>query len=319
MLQQSHLIEQTDDDWRTPEQALLTDNSIEILRFAADAVTTGLAVALVTLVDIRGGGARALGAQMAVREDGLYCGFVSGGCVEAAAAYEAMEVINSGNDRRIVYGKGSPWFDIVLPCGGSIMLSIHKLRSARPLLAVLAALERRRPAGLRYNPQLQTLQCIVPDGETGWSGECFDVCYRPCTRVVIYGRSVEAEVTAKLAQAVGYDVCTSNSTALRTASAFIDSDTAVILLYHDLNRELPFLQAALSATPFYIGALGSRRTHLERVQKLADLGWHGRDIERIKAPIGIFPKARDAHSLALSVLADVAAARLSSIDKEKIS
>lgn len=317
MLKLSPAIEQANDYPLTPEQAFLTDNSIEILRFAADAIRTGMAVALVTLVDIRGGGARALGAHMAVREDGLYCGFVSGGCVEAAVAYEAIEAIHSGNDRKVVYGKGSPWFDIVLPCGGSITLSIHKLRSAGPLLEVLAALDQRRPAGLRYNPQSQTLQCIIPDRNTGWNGEFFDTRYLPCTRVVIYGRSIEAEATARLAQTAGYDVHISDGTSLRTLPAAIDSDTAVILLYHDLHRELPVLQAALAATPFYIGALGSRRTHRERVQRLSELGWHARDIDRIKAPIGIFPKARDAYSLALSVLADVAAARLSSMDKEK--
>ncbi len=318
MLKLSPVIDQADDYPLTPEQAFLTDNSIEILRFAADAIRAGVAVALVTLVEIRGGGSRSPGAHMAVREDGLYCGFVSGGCVEAAAAYEAMEAIHSGIDRKVVYGKGSPWFDIVLPCGGSITLSIHKLRSAGPLLEVLAALDQRRPAGLRYNPQSQTLQCIAPDRDTGWNGEFFDTRYPPCTRVVIYGRSIEADATARLARAAGYDVHISDSTSLRAPPAAIDADTAVILLYHDLHRELPILQAALAATPFYIGALGSRRTHSERVQRLTELGWHARDIDRIKAPIGIFPKARDAHSLALSVLADVAAARLSSMDKEKI-
>lgn len=316
MLKLSPAIEQADDDRHTPEQAFLTDDSIEILRFAADAMRTGMAVALATLVEIRGSGSRALGAHMAVREDGLYCGFISGGCVEAAVAYEAIEAIHSGNDRKVVYGKGSPWFDIVLPCGGSITLSIHKLRSAGPLLEVLAALDQRRPAGLRYNPQSQALQCIIPDRETGWNGGFFDTCYSPCTRIVIYGRSIEAEATARLARAAGYDVHISDGTSLRTLPAAIDADTAVILLYHDLHRELPILQTALAATPFYIGALGSRRTHRERVLKLTGLGWDERDIERIKAPIGIFPKARDAYSLALSILADIAATRLSRMNKE---
>jgi len=317
MLKLSPVSEQAERYLLTPEQAFLTDNSIEVLRFAAEAFSAGVGVALVTLVDIRGGGARALGAHMAVRQDGLYCGFVSGGCVEAAAAYEAMQAISAGNDRTVIYGKGSPWFDIVLPCGGSITLGIHILRSAGPLLAVLAALDQRRPAGLRYHPPSQTLQSIVPCRETGRNGEFFDTAYRPCARVVIYGRSIEAEMTARLAQAAGYDVHINESTSLRASSPSIDADTAVILLYHDLHRELPALQAALAATPFYIGALGSRRTHRERVQRLTELGWPPRDIARIKAPIGIFPKARDAHSLALSILADVAATRLSGLDKGK--
>ncbi|WP_024550396.1 XdhC family protein [Siccibacter turicensis] len=294
----------------TPEAAFLTDDSAAILRFAAEAFNAGRAVALVTLVEIRGGAARPLGAQMAVRDDGMYCGFVSGGCVESAAAHEALEVIASGTDRTVRYGEGSPWFDIVLPCGGGITLSIHKLRSAQPLQAVLEASSLRQAVSLRYCPASQTLTCVPPTHATGWYDAAFDVCYRPCTRVIVYGRSLEADATARVARAAGYDVHTSDSFNPRTSFALMDAHTAVILLYHDLNRELPVLQAALAANPFYIGALGSMRTHAARVTTLNELGWREEDIARINAPIGIFPKARDAHSLALSVLAEVAAARL---------
>lgn len=293
----------------TPQRAFLTDNSVAVLRFATQALAAGMGTALVTLTAIRGGAARPLGAQMAVREDGLYCGFVSGGCVEAAAAWEALEAIKSGDERTIVYGEGSPWFDIVLPCGGGITLSIHPLRSARPLLAVLAALDRRHAAALRYSPRSRTLQIVMPEGETGWEEDEFVVQYRPATRVIIFGRSVEAEMTAKLAEAAGYDVHIDDGSRLRTTSALIDAHTAVILLWHDLDRELPLLSAALAAAPFYIGALGSRRTHEKRARALIERGFHPDEIARIKAPIGIFPQARDASSLALSVLADVAAAR----------
>jgi xanthine dehydrogenase accessory factor len=293
----------------TPEQACLTDDSREILRFALEALTAGMGAALVTLVAIRGGASRSLGAQMAVREDGLYCGFVSGGCVEAAVAHEAMAVIASGQDREVRYGEGSPYFDIVLPCGGGITLSIHRLRAAQPLLAVLNQLEQRQPAGLRYSPQSQTLQSITSPPKTGWHDHAFDTVYRPVVRVIVLGRSIEAHMTATLAQAVGYDVHTCTDFDV-DRDRMIDADTAVLLLWHDLHRELPVLQAALSSRPFYIGAMGSHRTHEQRSQSLRERGWSEGDIARIKAPIGIFPKARDARSLALSVLADVAAARL---------
>ncbi len=105
-----------DEHWHKPEQAFLTDDHRTILRFAVEALMSGKGAVLVTLVEIRGGAARPLGAQMVVREDGRYCGFVSGGCVEAAAAFEALEMMGSGCDREIRYGEGSPWFDIVLPC-----------------------------------------------------------------------------------------------------------------------------------------------------------------------------------------------------------
>lgn len=293
----------------TPEPAFLTDDSSEILRFAVEALMSGKDAALVTLVAIRGGAARSLGAQMVVRDDGQYCGFVSGGCVEAAAAFEALEVIASGRDREVRYGQGSPWFDIVLPCGGGITLAIHKLRSVQPLLAVLNRLEQRQPAGLRYVPRTQRLSSLPAPTRTGWHHDGIEVGYHPGVQLMIHGRSLEAQATSELAAAAGYDIVVPDPFAAHSAVA-IDADTAVILLWHDLDRELPVLQAARDAHPFYIGALGSQRTHGLRRQKLRDLGWREEEIDRIRAPIGIFPKARDARTLALSILADVAATRL---------
>jgi xanthine dehydrogenase accessory factor len=124
--------------------------------------------------------------------------------------------------------------------------------------------------------------------------------------MVVYGRSVEALATASIAQAAGYELLTGDAPQAQA----LDEFTAVILLYHDLQCELPVLLAALRSRPFYIGALGSRRTHATRVEKLVSLGFTEAEIARIKAPIGIFAQARDARSLALSIVADVAAARL---------
>ncbi|TDW26575.1 XdhC-like protein [Rhizobium azibense] len=93
--------------------------------------------------------------------------------------------------------------------------------------------------------------------------------------------------------------------------SLIDPFTAVALLYHDLDREIPHLRLVLDSRAFYIGALGSLRTHGRRIKALADDGYSEADIDRIKAPIGIFGKAKSASSLALSIVADVVAARMS--------
>lgn len=289
-----------------PQQALQTDDSESILRFALEAMKADFAAVLVTLVEIRGGAARALGAQMVVREDGRYCGYVSGGCVEAAAAYEALQVIATGKDRFVRYGEGSPYLDIVLPCGGGITLAFHQLRDAQPLRNVLDLLAKRQPAALRYLPTFQRLASAACTEITGWQEDAFITGYLPKTRVAVYGRSVEALATASIAQAAGYEVLSGEDVQAQAVDPF----TAVILLYHDLDRELPVLLAALRSAPFYIGALGSRRTHATRIKKLLSLGFSEEEIARIKAPIGIFAQARDARTLALSIVADVAAARL---------
>ncbi|RVK59238.1 XdhC family protein [Sinorhizobium meliloti] len=66
-----------------PIQVRVRDDDAEVLKFAVDAFRHGGA-ALATLVEIRGGAARAIGSQIAVAADGSFCGYVSGGCVEAA-------------------------------------------------------------------------------------------------------------------------------------------------------------------------------------------------------------------------------------------
>lgn len=88
----------------------------------------------------------------------------------------------------------------------------------------------------------------------------------------------------------------------------IDHETAVAVLFHDLDQELPWLEAGLRRKPFYIGALGSKRTHERRCQALRDLGYSPAEARRIKAPIGLFGPTRDANALALSVVAEVAQA-----------
>lgn len=293
----------------TPRPAMRTDDPLKVLRFAVAACEAGLAVALVTLIAVRGGSARPPGAQMAVREDGLWCGVVSGGCVEAAAAHEALAAIAEGRDREVIYGQGSPWMDIVLPCGGSITLAIHPLRSLQPLQAVLAAIARREQATLRYARAGQTLTCLHGERQTGQEDGAFDIAFRPCPRLVMFGRTVAIDVTARIARAAGFEVEISDGARPADVQSQIDRDTAVILLYHDLLQEAPLLRAALDAPPFYIGALGSYRTHQQRVAMLRQQGYDDGQIARIKAPVGIFPKARDATSLALSILADIAAAR----------
>jgi xanthine dehydrogenase accessory factor len=293
-----------------PQSAFTSDDCLRILQFAADSFDEGLGAALVTLVEIRGGAARALGSQMAVRGDGLYCGFVSGGCTEAAIAAEAAEAIASGGDRFLKIGEGSRFFDIMLPCGGAITLSIHVLRDAKALRKSIGDLQARRRSGLHYNPATQSLHAAAA-GETGWIDDCFLTAYRPRIRLILSGQSTELDMTSNLATAIGYDLVVATHCQERRPfdEGQIDADTAVALLHHDIDREIPILQAALAANPFYIGCLGSARTHGRRSNALRDLGHSDADIARIKAPIGIFGKARDAGSLALSVLADIAAAR----------
>ncbi|MGV2168847.1 XdhC family protein [Agrobacterium tumefaciens] len=190
----------------TPSRINAGDDQLEILRFAANAVQTQGAV-LATLVDVRGGAARALGAHMAVAANGQFCGYVSGGCVEAAVASEALASMMSGKDRTVVFGEGSPFFDIVLPCGGGITVSIHILRQAEPLVRAIEWLESRKACGLDYSRLDETITFVEqPNRLSGFRDGTMHTVYRPRTRLVISGQMGEAQVLQRLADAAGYDV-----------------------------------------------------------------------------------------------------------------
>ncbi|MGP4670266.1 XdhC family protein [Agrobacterium pusense] len=294
----------------TPVRTSVADDPADLLRFAINAHQAG-PVALATLVEIRGGAARALGSHVVVAADGRFCGYVSGGCVEAAVAAEALLAMAVGRDRVVKFGGGSPFFDIVLPCGGGVSMAIHVLREVGALRQALDRLAQRQAVGLRYSPQQETLEVVEMPVRSSWIEGDFITAYRPMTRVLISGRTAEAEAVARLAEAAGYGVTRwRTGDGIKNAVQDIDPYSAVVLLHHDLDAETVVLAAALRSSAFYIGALGSTRTHRQRVQRLTVQAFKTEDINRIKAPIGMFGPTRDTTSLALSVLADIAASTL---------
>lgn len=88
-----------------------------------------------------------------------------------------------------------------------------------------------------------------------------------------------------------------------------DARTAIVTLTHDPKLDDPALDAALKSPAFYIGALGSRRTHAKRLARLAELGHDEAAMARIHAPVGLNIEAVTAAEIALSIMAEVVAAR----------
>ena len=228
-----------------------------------------------------------------------------------------MIALQKGMDRNLRLGEGSPFFDIVLPCGGGITLTIHVLRDAAVLRLALTALQRRTPAQLRYHSGAQVLSFEPGGGVSGWEGDEFVRAYRPKPRLLLAGTPMEAGAVARIAEASGYEVVLVDRGQIPSPDQ-IDADTAVALLYHDIDRELPLFDAVLASRAFYIGALGSRRTHARRCEALQQRGHGEAALARIKAPIGIFDRARNANSLALSVVADIAQMYLQSSSRARM-
>ena len=196
-----------------------------------------------------------------------------------------------------------------LPCGGGITLTLHKLRSAQPLLAVLNRLEQRNRRGCATIRKHNRWCACLTQTRTGWNLNGFEVGFRPCVRLMIYGRSLEAQATASLAAATGYDSHIFDlfrpQPALRsipTRRSFCCAMISTGSCQHCRPRE--------KQNPLYLGALGSSIEPTRCVCK-SSTSWDGQEGDSANpGPVGIFPKAQDAHTLALSVLAEIASVRL---------
>jgi len=88
-----------------------------------------------------------------------------------------------------------------------------------------------------------------------------------------------------------------------------DIRTAVVTLTHDPKLDDPALDRALKSPAFYIGALGSRRTHAARLKRLRELGHTDAEMARIKGPVGLNIEAVTAPEIALSIIAEIVAVR----------
>ena len=88
-----------------------------------------------------------------------------------------------------------------------------------------------------------------------------------------------------------------------------DARTAVVTLTHDPKLDDPALDRALRIPAFFIGSLGSRRTHAQRLERLGALGHSPATLARVRGPVGLAIGAVSAAEIALSIVAEVVAVR----------
>jgi len=157
-------------------------------------------------------------------------------------------------------------------------------------------------------------------------GELFINVFNPSVRLIIVGAVHVAQQLVLMARAVGHEVVIIDPrTAFATGERFGDVDlvrdwpgealpkiglddrTAVVVLTHDPRIDDPALILALASNAFYVGALGSRKTHAKRVERLVKAGVAPKAIERIHAPIGLDIGAEGAAEIALSIIAEITA------------
>lgn len=292
----------------------------------------GLDGVLISIVGIDGGAPRALGSHMAVLADGSYVGYISGGCVEASVAGEALNVLAGGKDAVLRFGRNSPFMDIRLPCGGGIDLHMHVRPDPAMVSEALDAIARRESFAIDFVPKANRATLVRdadPDQPSDWHNGAFRRRYLPRTRLTLVGRGLEFEAMMRVGRAAGLDVAALSPdehglavaqslgiAATRLASLDhvppmpVDRWTAVVFLFHDHDWESALLGQALATEAFFIGALGSTRTQARRKEHLLSAGFPADDVARVRGPIGLFGPTRDASSLSLSVLAEIAAERI---------
>jgi len=156
------------------------------------------------------------------------------------------------------------------------------------------------------------------------AGEVFVHVFNPPLRLVVVGAVHIAQPLSRMAALAGYDVIIVDPRQsfanaerfpdVRTIAEWpddamptldLDRRTAVVTLTHDPKIDDPALVVALRSDAFYIGALGSRRTHAKRIDRLKAEGFNEAQIARIYGPVGLSLGAVSPAEIAVSVLAQI--------------
>jgi xanthine dehydrogenase accessory factor len=228
----------------------------------------------------------------------------------------------SGTNGSVRYGAGSRYIDIRLPCGAGIDVYFDVEFSDAALAQLLEAQRLRRPAALLIDPARHTARVAVGDAAREGSG--YSRAYPPVARLVMAGKGPMVPILAQLASAADFEVIafSSEPETLEAATPFavraeylaspetflfaeFDPWTAFVSLFHEHEWEPPILAQALQSSCFYVGALGSTRTHEMRLVLLRERGLADALIARLHAPVGLKLGGKNPPEIALAILAEI--------------
>jgi xanthine dehydrogenase accessory factor len=296
----------------------------------------GKGAALATVVQTWGSAPRRVGSQLAISGAGEIEGSVSGGCVEGAVVAEALDAIEAGKPVMLEYGvSDGDAFAVGLACGGTIRVLVEPIGPVMPeamLQELVEARAARVPAA--YVTGMTAERRLERTGHahrfrmdrSGFEedGETFVAIHNPPLRLIIVGAVHIAQALVPMARIAGYDpVLVDPRDSFASADRFpgeslrhdwpdeglraigLDARTALVLLTHDPKLDDPALEEALGSEAFYVGALGSTRTHAKRVERLRDRGLDAARIARIHAPVGLDIGAAGPAEIAVSILAEM--------------
>ncbi len=304
----------------------MRDPVFDVLDDAVRWLAEGRAATLVTVLRTWGSSPRPPGSVMALRDDGLVSGSVSGGCVED----DLRERLRGAPPPRIgtlSYG-GRDEGRVRLPCGARLELLLEPLREAGRIAPARDALAQRRPVRRRLDTAtgrvaFELLDPAAPVPAIEQDGDCLRVAWGPQWRLLLIGCNDLSRYLADMAQAVGFEVLVcdprEDGPAWRVSGArrvegmpddavrqwAADGRSAVVALSHDPRLDDLALLEALDSAAFYVGALGSRASNDRRRERLATLGLPAAALARLHGPVGLPIGSRTPAEIAVSVLAEL--------------
>ena len=320
----------------------MTANLDNMPAVALDYLARGHRVAMATVLQTWGSAPRPVGAQLAICDDGSFQGSVSGGCVEGAVVAEALEVLETGTPRILDYGvSDEEVFAVGLACGGELEILVEPVGrdlglTPETLQTLVEARAKRKAMGLAINLTTWSRDIIYPkDNPTRFAsdksgvdetaaGEVFTLIQNPDLRLIVVGAVHIAQALMPMARLAGYQTHLIDPRgSFGSESRFpdekiiadwpdeavsalgLDPRTALVTLTHDPKLDTPALSVAIRSGAFYVGALGSKRTHSKRMDQLQELGHPAPDIARISGPVGLDISATTPAEIAVSILAEM--------------
>lgn len=302
----------------------MADELSLLLQRAREWRSAGHRLALATVVKTWGSAPRRVGSLLLVRDDGLFEGSVSGGCVEGAVIEAALSRTARGGGELLTFGVSSEraW-EVGLACGGEIAILVQAVDDSGFPPALLDRLAEARQAG-----QALTLAADLSRGQSREGGEG-DFVHRfdPPLRLMLVGAVHISQALAPLAASLGHlvhivDPRGAFAAGPRFAGFEVDSRwpdealedwrpdaaSAVVCLTHDPKLDDVALAAALRSGAYYIAALGSRKSHASRLERLGAMGFAQADLARIHGPAGLDIGAANPAEIALSIAAQMVSA-----------
>ncbi len=301
-------------------------------------ISSGKRAVLATVIETWGSAPRRVGAQVVVSSAGEMEGSVSGGCVEGAVVLEALEALEDGETKLLEYGiSDGDAFAVGLACGGTIRVLVEPVGEGGMPQQMLEALVDARAARMpvAYEVALDgSRRALVDEGHEDRfrkdrSGieedtKTFIAIHNPPLRLIVVGAVHIAQALVPMAQIAGFDpFVVDPREAFGSQARFpngrvindwpdaaleevgVDTRTALVLLTHDPKLDDPALHVGLRSGAFYIGALGSKRTHAARVERLTEAGFDPHTIARINGPVGLDIGAAGPAEIAVSILAQM--------------